>query len=71
MISDSLMTTEEASAFAHDYGFEFPILWDSSGDLAMRVEPTVTPEAFVPSDAWTDDYLLKPLIAGPVRIRVR
>ena len=47
VVSDSLMSAKEAHAFAQDYGFEFPVLWDPSGDLAMRVEPTITPEVFV------------------------
>jgi hypothetical protein len=47
VVSDSLMSAEDARAFALDYGFEFPVLWDPSGDLAMRVEPTITPEVFV------------------------
>ncbi len=49
VVSDSLMTAEEARAFVHDHGFAFPVLWDPTADLAMRAAPTVTPEAFVVS----------------------
>lgn len=47
VVSDSLLSAKEAGAFIRDFGFEFPILWDPSGDLAMRVGPDSSPEVFV------------------------
>ncbi|MGI9405094.1 MAG: redoxin domain-containing protein [Hyphomicrobiaceae bacterium] len=51
VVSDSLISTENARSFVRDFGFQFPVLWDPSGDLAMRVNPASTPEAFVISPA--------------------
>ena len=47
VISDPLLTAAEARAFAADYGLAFPVLLDSGGDLALRLGPRITPEAFV------------------------
>ncbi len=55
VISDSLMSAEEARTFVQDFRFAFPVLWDPSGALAMRVEPAITPEAFVISP---DNFVL-------------
>lgn len=50
IISDTLMTTSEARTFSGEHGFDFPVLWDPSGALAMRLEPEITPEVFVISE---------------------
>ena len=47
VISDPLITPEEARQFASEYGIDFPIIFDGSGDLATRLDPLATPEAFV------------------------
>ena len=43
VISDSLMSAKEAREFVRSSGFTFPVIWDSIGDLAHRVEPIITP----------------------------
>lgn len=47
VISNTLITAAQAQAFVEDHGLEFPVIWDPVGDLAMRVKPLNTPEAFV------------------------
>ena len=47
VMSDPYLTTKEARAFVAEYGVDFPVLFDPSGDLALRLDPLVTPEAFV------------------------
>ena len=49
VLADSPLSAKEAGEFVNDYGFEFPVLWDPSGDLAAELEPIATPEAFVVS----------------------
>ena len=47
VVSGPLPTAAEARAFVADYGLAFPVLFDSGGDLALRLGPQITPEAFV------------------------
>ncbi len=47
VMSDPYLTAKEARAFVADYGIGFPVLFDPSGDLALRLDPVITPEAFV------------------------
>lgn len=47
VISDPYMSAAAARAFVADYELDFTVLWDASGDLARRLKPTITPEAFV------------------------
>ncbi len=47
VMSDPLITPEEARQFARDYGIDFPVIFDGSGDLAVRLDPLATPETFV------------------------
>ena len=47
IVSDPLLTAAEARAFVADYGLAFPVLFDSAGDLALRLGPRIVPEAFV------------------------
>ncbi|MEM7294828.1 MAG: redoxin domain-containing protein, partial [Pseudomonadota bacterium] len=47
VISDPYVSAEEARKIALEYGLDFTVLWDASGDLAQRLSPEVTPEAFV------------------------
>ena len=47
VLSDPTLSPEDARAHRDDYGLEFPVLFDSAGDLAKRLAPTHVPEAFV------------------------
>ena len=47
VISNHKATWQEAQQFKKEYGIQFPLLFDSNGDLAKRVKPTVVPESFV------------------------
>jgi hypothetical protein len=47
VISDPTVTREAARKFVTDFGVKFPLLFDASGDLAMKFKPTHTPEVFV------------------------
>lgn len=55
VLSDATTTASAARAFAAEYALAFPILFDSCGDLAQRLQPTHVPEAFV---AQRDDALV-------------
>ena len=55
VVSDPLLTAAEAQAFVADYGFAFPVLFDSAGDLALRLDPQIAVEAFVVT---TDDRVI-------------
>ena len=55
VISDPSTSAAEARAHRAEYGLDFPVLFDASGELADRLRPTHVPEAFV-VDA--DDRLL-------------
>ncbi|MDE0238676.1 MAG: redoxin family protein [bacterium] len=47
VMSGPYLTVGEARNFVADHGFDFPVIFDPSGDLALRLNPVVTPEAFV------------------------
>ncbi|MGI9487272.1 MAG: redoxin domain-containing protein, partial [Geminicoccaceae bacterium] len=47
VISDPAASWDDIRAFRDEYALDFPILFDPSGDLASRLQPVVTPEAFV------------------------
>ena len=47
VISDPASNWDDIRAFRKDYALDFPILLDPSGDIASRLQPVVTPEAFV------------------------
>ncbi len=47
VLSDPSTTPSEARTFRDDYGLQFPVLWDATGDLADRLGPEIVPEVFV------------------------
>ena len=47
VISDPIMSAARAREYVQSAAFTFPVLWDSSGDLAARFQPQTTPEVFV------------------------
>jgi thiol-disulfide isomerase/thioredoxin len=47
VLYDPSLTRNEARKFAEDFGVDFPILFDASGELANYFKPTHVPEAFV------------------------
>lgn len=47
VISDPAVTPRAARAHGEQYGLEFPVLFDASGELAARLQPTHVPEAFL------------------------
>ena len=47
VVSSPHVTADDARRFAAEYGVGFPVIFDGSGDLALRLDPSVTPEAFV------------------------
>ncbi|MEM6453905.1 MAG: redoxin domain-containing protein [Acidobacteriota bacterium] len=47
LVSSPYVSLAEARTFIDDYGVRFPLLFDANGDLAQRLQPDVTPEAFV------------------------
>jgi AhpC/TSA family protein len=47
VLSDPELGVAAARAFRTEYALEFPVLFDSAGDLAARLAPTTVPEAFV------------------------
>jgi hypothetical protein len=47
VVSDPAVTRAEARTFRDEYEIDFPLLFDASGELARRLGPTHTPEAFV------------------------
>lgn len=47
VISDPDVTARAARAFRKARSLKYPVLFDASGDLAMRVRPTTVPEAFL------------------------
>ena len=49
VLSSPLTNATQARKYVSEAGFQFPVLWDPSGDLAGRLEPAVTPEVFVVS----------------------
>ncbi|MEM1448804.1 MAG: redoxin domain-containing protein [Planctomycetota bacterium] len=55
VLSDPLLTPAEGRAFRDEYEIAFPLLFDSSGDLARQLRPTHVPESYV---VRTDDRLI-------------
>ncbi|NKB88537.1 MAG: hypothetical protein GKS06_09980 [Acidobacteria bacterium] len=47
VVSDPTLTASEVRAFGEEYAPGLPLLWDGSGDLALRLAPEMVPEAFV------------------------
>ncbi len=47
VISDRSVTRTAAAKHVAEFKFEFPVLFDASGELAEALRPTHTPEAFV------------------------
>lgn len=47
VLSDASITRKKGAEFAREYGVEFPVLFDASGELADVFQPTHVPEAFV------------------------
>ncbi|MFG0257727.1 MAG: redoxin domain-containing protein [Phycisphaerales bacterium JB043] len=47
VISDPMATPSEARAFRDDRELSYPVLFDATGDLALALEPTTVPQAFV------------------------
>ena len=54
VISNSKATWKEAKKIKEEFGIQFPLLFDSNGDLANQINPTVVPESFVFD---TEDHL--------------
>ena len=55
VMSDPYLRADEARSFVADHGFEFPVIFDPSGDFALRLDPFITPEVFV---IGTDDSVV-------------
>ncbi|MEM7200095.1 MAG: redoxin domain-containing protein [Planctomycetota bacterium] len=47
VLSDPELSVAQARAFVTEFEVKFPLLFDLSGDLAARLEPSHVPEAFV------------------------
>src|SRR2546423_1067515 len=47
VISDPSVTRAAAAKYVAEYQITFPVLFDASGELAHRLDPKMTPEAFV------------------------
>jgi AhpC/TSA family/Copper type II ascorbate-dependent monooxygenase, C-terminal domain len=47
VISDPTVSLAAANQFRKDYAASFPIIFDASGELARKLNPAITPEAFV------------------------
>ena len=47
VISNPSVKRAEAQEFCKEFDIKFPIIFDSNGDLANRIKPTVVPEVFV------------------------
>ncbi len=47
VLSDPTISRAAAKKFRKEYALKYPVLFDSTGDLASRVKPTHVPEAFV------------------------
>ncbi|MBI3725876.1 redoxin domain-containing protein [bacterium] len=47
VVSDPTLTRAAAAEHVKKYQLEFPLVFDASGELAVRFRPTHTPEAFV------------------------
>lgn len=55
VLSDPAITWKEGMNFVNDFNIAFPVIMDTAGDLALRLGPRVSAEAFVISG---DDILL-------------
>ena len=51
VLSNPDISWREGAEFVDDFGIEFPVILDSTGDLARRLGPRVTSESFVVSTA--------------------
>lgn len=51
VLSDPALSWVDARKYRDEYQLSFPVLMDSSGELASRLKPAVVPEAFVISRA--------------------
>ena len=51
VLSNPDISWRESAEFVDDFGIEFPVILDSTGDLARRLGPRVTSESFVVSTA--------------------
>ena len=51
ILSNPAITWQESVDFANEFGTSFPVILDSTGDLALRLGPRVTSEAFAISTA--------------------
>ena len=51
ILSNPAVTWQASADFVDDFGVTFPVILDSAGDLALRLGPRVTSEAFVISTA--------------------
>ena len=49
VLSNPNINWQESAAFVDDFSIVFPVILDSAGDLARRLQPRVTSEAFVVS----------------------
>jgi hypothetical protein len=56
VLSDPALSRAKAVEFAKQYKVEFPVVLDTTGDLARRLAPTHTPEAFVVAQEGTLSY---------------
>ena len=51
ILSNPAITWQESVDFANEFGASFPVILDSTGDLALRLGPRVTAESFAISTA--------------------
>ena len=47
VVSDPDVIFGQVKAFQQDFSISFPLIFDSTGDLSKRLQPKITPEAFV------------------------
>lgn len=47
IVSNPHVNWKEAREFVEEFSIEFPLLFDSNGDLAQRMNPVVVPQCFV------------------------
>ncbi len=57
VLSDRSLTRRDAAKFVQEFGIAFPVLFDSSGELAALLRPEHVPESFVVSAS--DDVLYR------------
>ena len=55
VFSNPSISAVEVKMFHEEFSLDFPVIYDGSGDLANRLQPKVTPEAFLVS---SDDKVL-------------